>query len=555
MYLTSENSGYAKLRNPSYLIEAKHGAVATENQVCSEMGVDIMKAGGNAVDAAVASTLCIGVANMFSSGVGGGGFMTIRIPPALADGISSEVWTIDFRETAPAASNESMYVSDPNLARFGGLSVGVPGELRGLQEAHNRWGKLSWSQVVMPAAELALGWPVSKELALRIKWPFFYDLMFNNPDFQAIFAPEGRLLEEGEIIKRTNLSWTLTTVAEKGADAFYKGAIADSIVEKVKATGGILTREDMANYSVIVRKALEGTYRGRKIYTTHAPTSGPVLLHMFNLLEHYDFDLMLGVNVHRVVEAMKFGFAARTKICDPAFNDDANRIHEIATKEFADKIVANLTDDRTHAPDYYNPVFDVKIDHGTSHISTVDQDGMAVAITSTVNLIFGSQVMDGPTGIILNDEMDDFSVPGIPNAFGLLPSPYNYPEPFKRPLSSTTPTILENEDGSFHLAIGGSGGSRIFPAVFQTIVNVDDWGMNLQQAVEFGRLHDQLYPLIVDADDVYPPDLLDELRHRGHNVTVLPVERVAAVVNAVMQDGRSYYAASDSRKNGIAAGY
>ncbi|KAK7692609.1 hypothetical protein QCA50_004241 [Cerrena zonata] len=279
---------------------------------------------------------------------------------------------------------------------------------------------------------------------------------------------------------------------------------------------------------------------------------------MLNLIEHYDDFIPMGrsgLNVHRQVEAMRFGFAARTKICDPAFAEQhLGLIEEIPTKKFADIIVKNLTDDTTHPPEYYNPIFDVPIDHGTSHSSIVDKDGMAVAITSTVNLVFGSQVMDPVTGIILNDEMDDFSTPGTPNAFGLWPSPFNYPEPFKRPLSSTTPTIIENESGDFYLAIGGSGGSRIFPAVFQTILNLD-WGQDVSTAIEYGRLHDQLYPEFVDIDDVYPSEVVADLRGRGHKVQINDINRVAAVIQAVTKQGDVIYAASDSRKNGVAAGY
>ncbi|EMD37801.1 hypothetical protein CERSUDRAFT_50406 [Gelatoporia subvermispora B] len=541
-------------QNPAYIVEATKGAVASENEVCSTIGVDAMKAGGNAVDAIIATTLCIGVVNMFSSGIGGGGFMTIRIPPS-SPNASSEVYTIDFREVAPALANTTMYVSDPMKSLFGGLAVGVPGELRGLEEAHKRWGSLPWSDLVQPSIKLARGWRVPTELARRIQ--LFSPLMLNNPDYGAIFAPEGRLLREGEMIYRVNLSRTLEAVAAEGADALYKGSIADSIVKKVHETGGIFMHEDLANYKVHVNRALEGTYRGKKVYTSHAPTSGPVLLHMLNLMEHYDGLEAEGrtlMNTHRYIEAMKFGFAARTRVCDPAFNNDTQRIAEISTKKFGDVIIHNITDDMTHTPEYYKPIFDVPIDHGTSHSSAVDKNGMAVALTSTVNLIFGSQVLDPVTGIILNDQMDDFSTPGTANAFGLWPSPYNYPEPGKRPLSSTTPTIIEHEDGSFWLAIGGSGGSRIFGSVFQVILNLG-WGMDVSAAVEYGRLHDQLFPSVVDADDVYSRMILDGLREKGHNVTVSDINRIAAVVQAVVQEDGVIYAASDSRKNGIAAGY
>ncbi|KAH9951517.1 gamma-glutamyltranspeptidase [Amylocystis lapponica] len=452
--------------NPAYIIEATHGAVASENEACSILGVNVLKMGGNAVDAAVSTTLCIGI------GYGGGGFMTVRIPPSSASA-SSQVYSIDFREVAPALANSTMYVGKPDAAAFGGLSAGVPGELRGLEEAHKRWGSLPWSTLVEPAAELARGWKVGKELGRRIQW--FDDMMLEDPDWRAIFAPEGSLLKEGDIIRRTNLSHTLAAVAAGGADALYKGPIADAIVKKVRETGGIMTLEDLAKYRVNVAPSLRGSYRGKKIYSPHAPTSGG----------HYDDFVEEGRTV--------------------------------------DTIFSNMTDDRTHSPDFYKPIYDIQIDHGTSHSAVLDKN------------VLGSRVMDPVTGIILNDEMDDFSTPGFPNRFGLYPSPFNYPEPGKRPLSSTVPIILEHEDGSFYLAI--------------------DWGMDISAAIEYGRLHDQLYPLQVDADSVYSTEVLDGLKAKGHNITVSDINRVAAVVQAVVKKGNRIYAASDSRKNGIAAGY
>ncbi|KAG5652354.1 hypothetical protein H0H81_005331 [Sphagnurus paluster] len=502
--------------NPAVLVKAKHGAVAAENKRCSDIGVQTLKNGGNAVDATIATTFCTGVVNMFSSGIGGGGFMTVRIPPSSPRG-TSKVYTIDFRERAPALSNATMYRDNPILSSIGGLSVGVPGEVLGLWEAHSRWGKLSWHRLVDPSIQLAKGWTVDRELAKRI--PMYPDLLLNNQDWSPIFAPNGKLLKEGEPIQRTNLSRTLSLIAKEGAKAFYKGPIGDSIVRKVRATGGILSHADLANYSVKVRPALQGTYRGKKIYTPHPPGSGPVLLHMFNLLEKYDMKERNTLNIHRVVEIIKFGFASRTKICDLDYNNNTARMAIIPTKEFADQVAKNITDDRTHPIEYYNPEFDVITDHGTTQISVLDKNGMAVALTSTVNLVFGSQVLDPNTGIILNDEMDDFATPGVPNGFGLWPSPFNYPEAGKRPLSSTTPTIVENADGTFALAIGGSGGSRIFGAVFQTILNNLDLGLDLSASIEFGRVHDQLLPLITEVDDIYPKEIADGLLALGHNVS------------------------------------
>ncbi|KAF9452369.1 gamma-glutamyltranspeptidase [Macrolepiota fuliginosa MF-IS2] len=530
--------GLRDARNPAYLIKASHGAVASENELCSKMGVDVMKQGGNAVDAAISTTLCTGIVNMFSSGIGGGGFMTVRIPPK-SPGESSEVWSINFRETAPALSNSSMYKDNPISARWGGLAVGVPGELRGLQEVHRRWGTIPWRRLVEPNAKFAVGWRVQKELARRIQ--MFSPLMMNYPDWRALFAPQGKLLKEGDWISRANLARTLTIIAKQGPDAFYEGPIADALIEKTHKTGGILSHDDLRDFRIKVDRALEGTYRGRKIYTNHAPGAGPLLLQMLNVLENYDLAERTALNVHRIVETSKFAFASRTRMCDPVSANDTERIERMMTKEYALEIYANITDDTTHPPEYYHPEYDVKPDHGTSHTSIVDQHGMAVAVTSTVNSVFGSLVLDPVTGVLLNNEMDDFSVPGTPNGFGLWPSPYNYPEAGKRPVSSTVPSIIEDPDGSFYAAIGGSGGSRIFGSILQVLVNLD-WGLDASQAVEFGRLHDQLYPLVLDADSVYPPEILNYLKHLGHNVTVSDINRIAAVVQLVVRKDGVIYA-------------
>ncbi|KAJ2923045.1 hypothetical protein H1R20_g14051, partial [Candolleomyces eurysporus] len=342
---------------------------------------------------------------MFSSGIGGGGFMTVRIPPKAQDA-SSEVYALDFRETGPAAANATMYVKQPMKARIGGLSVAIPSEIRGLAEAHRRWGKLPWQDLVQPSANIARGWRIQNELAFRLRR--YESLMLENPDWRAIFAPHGKLLQEGDFIERKNLSRTLETIANEGPEAFYKGPIADSIIAKVQAEGGILTHEDLLSYKPKVEKALVGTYRDKKVYTSHAPTSGPVLLHMLNLMERFDLvgEGRTPLNTHRMVEAQKFGFAARTKICDPAFLNSTAQITQLPTKEYAEAVFANLTDDTTHPPEYYRPEYDVPFDHGTSHTSIIDKDGMAVSVTSTINLVFGSQVLDPNTDGRLLDSGD-----------------------------------------------------------------------------------------------------------------------------------------------------
>ncbi|KAG0026785.1 hypothetical protein BGZ81_006093 [Podila clonocystis] len=537
-------------RNTPYLIRAKHGAVATEEIHCSEIGVQVLKDGGNEVDAAVASCLCIGTVNMFSAGIGGGGFMSIRLP-------NGTVEVIDFRETAPAGATPKMYVKNPILAQKGGLSVGVPGEIRGLALAHSRYGKLPWEKLFAPAVKMAReGWPIGPELARRIQ--VYRVMMESEPDWSRVFAPNGTALREGQRIKRPALADTLETIGREGPEAFYTGPIAQNMVDHIQANGGILTMKDMKAYKPLIKEPMVGYYQGRKIYTTPAPTSGPILISILNILERYNLGHLKDdatVDVHRLVEAMKFGYAQRTELGDPDFNDLAAKIESILNKDTAGAIRANISDERTFPVEYYNPHWEPIENHGTTHMSTVDVDDMAVALTSTVNLIFGSKLMDPKTGIILNDEMDDFSIPGTPNAFGLQPSPYNYPEPGKRPLSSCVPTIVER-DGHFDMALGGSGGSRILTSVLQIILNVYNHDLNIMEAIENPRVHHQLMPNVVDIESGFSSSAVKFLATRGHNVTVSEITLGKSEVQAVMRKADGVvYAASDSRKHGIAAGY
>ncbi|KAF9365630.1 hypothetical protein BGX34_009165 [Mortierella sp. NVP85] len=537
-------------QNTPSLITAKHGAVATEEVHCSEIGVQVLKDGGNAVDAAIASCICIGTVNMFSAGIGGGGFMTVRLP-------NGTVEVIDFRETAPAGAHRDMYKKDPILAQKGGLSVAIPGEIRGLHLAHTRYGKLPWERLFAPSVKMARdGWAIGPELAKRLQ--VYKQMMETEPDWSAVFAPHGTVLQEGQRIKRPALATTLETIGREGADAFYAGPIAQSMVDYIQANGGVLTMKDMQSYKPILKKPLVGYYQGRKVYTAPAPTSGPVLISILNILERYNlgrFKENANVEVHRLVEAMKFGYAQRTQLGDPDFSDLEARIQNIMSKDTAGYIRANISDAHTFPVEYYNPQWAAIENHGTTHVSTVDRDDMAVALTSTVNLVFGSKLMDPKTGVILNDEMDDFSIPGTPNAFGLHPSPFNYPEPGKRPLSSCVPTIVER-DGKFELALGGSGGSRILTSVLQTMLNIYNHNYNVMEAVEAPRVHHQLMPNVVDIESGFASAEVRFLKTRGHNVTVSDISLAKAEVQAVMReiDGL-IYAASDSRKHGVAAGY
>ncbi|CAO3664756.1 unnamed protein product [Umbelopsis vinacea] len=532
------------------LVEGQYGAVAVEAEQCSmsELTV-VLKKGGNAVDSAIASALCIGVIDSFATGIGGGGFMLIRSPNGTYD-------FIDFREAAPAAAHKDMYVEDPSKAQVGGLAVGVPGEIRGFQLAHERHGKLSWPELFAPAIHISRhGFNTTRLLAQRIQSAA--DWIMRDPSFAEVFAPSGKLAVEGELIKRPSLADTLEIIAQQGPDAFYEGFIAASLVNTTVRTGGILTLDDMKSYRAIVRPPISTYYHGRKVVTGGAPTSGHVLISALNILERFNLRLLgeVGVNIHRLVESLKYGFAFRTELGDPDYLDNADRLEEIISKDWSSIVRHNISDDRTHSIEYYNPIFDNAEAHGTMHLSVVDENDGAVALTSTVNLLFGARVMDPVTGIILNDEMDDFSIPGIPNAFGLQPSVYNYVAPGKRPLSSCTPTIIER-DSKFEMAVGASGGSMIVTATLNVIIDVVDYGKNIYDAIVSPRLHHQLMPNSAIVEHDYPKNHITALQSRGHDVVVLPPSIKVTAVQGVMRspDG-TVYGASDVRKFGQAAVY
>ncbi|GAN01359.1 DNA polymerase alpha catalytic subunit [Mucor ambiguus] len=532
-----------------HLVKGSKGAVAVEAEECSHVGVQILKQGGNAVDAAIASTLCIGVIDSFATGIGGGGFMLIRSPNGTFE-------FIDFRETAPEKATRDMFVENPELAKVGALSIAVPGEIRGLELAHKRHGRLPWSDLFAPAIHIARhGFKATELLAVRVATDS--EWMQNATGWSDVYYRDGKPIQQGDLIKRPQLADTLETISTLGADAFYEGDIAKQLVATIQSAGGIVTLEDFKAYRPVIRRTLSTWYNGRKVTTCSEPTSGPVILSVLNLIERFQFKVegFTGLNLHRLVEAFKFGYAFRTELGDPDYIKNEPRIDEMIQKEYAADIRQKITDDTTHDPLYYNPRFDHVESHGTMHLSVVDENDGAVALTSTVNLIFGSHIMDPSTGVILNDEMDDFSIPGIPNMFGLYPSEYNYAGPRKRPLSSITPTIIE-KDARFEMAIGGSGGSIIPTATLNAIVNVLDYGQDLYTAIAAPRVHHQLLPNVAILENGYSKSKQAELATKKHDLFILPKNLSISAVQAVrrLPDG-TLEAASDPRKMGIAAAY
>ncbi|CAG8605108.1 21812_t:CDS:10 [Cetraspora pellucida] len=514
------------------LIIAKTGAVASEVANCSQFGVDVLKEGGNAVDAAITTHICVGTVNAFAAvqsdrysllssrdNYNRGGFMLVRLPNGFAE-------VIDFREVAPRAAYQDMFKQEPLKAKVGPLSIAVPGELRGLKLAHERHGKLPWKRLLEPSIRIAReGFPIPLELYVTMKM-YLYKIE-HNKELCDIFCDEnGKLKKLGDIMYRTNYSKSLEKVAED-VNEFYEGSIAESIVNTIQSRGGIITREDLSAYKPTIREPLIGHYQGRKIITSPEPGSGTILLFLLNVLEEYKFHETgrTALNVQRMAEAFKYAIARRTELGDPAFfkNITAHkeRINEIISKEYAARIRANLSDTHTFVPSHYDPEYATLEDHGTTHISVVDSDEMAVSMTATLNHFWGSQVMDPNTGILFNDQMDDFAIPVPPSIERFWPAPHNFVAPGKKPMSSTSPTIIERPDGRFEMAVGASGGTRIMSAVTQTLLNIYEFNMNVLEAIDYPRLYHPLLPNELFVESGFSFDILERLIKIGHVLQVI----------------------------------
>ncbi|KAI9292557.1 hypothetical protein K502DRAFT_325737 [Neoconidiobolus thromboides FSU 785] len=539
---------------PTLLYTGKRGAVATENEICSKIGTQTLREGGNAVDSAIASAFCIGVVNSFSSGIGGGGFMTIRTKDGKYD-------FIDFREEAPAATTFEEYLKQPNRTQFGGTAVGVPGEIKGFELAHQRYGNLKWRQLIEPSIKLARsGFPVGKQLAYYLKSNKQY--IDASTGFREVFINQkDELAKEGDIVYRKNLADTLEIIAKEGSDGFYKGKIAEKIIQTIQKEGGVMTLKDLQEYRPITRKPMVGTFLGNKVITSPPPTSGPILLSILNILEGYKLSDItahdeITLYYHRLIESFKFGYAQRTELADPIMPNITQKANEFADKLTAQNIRRNISDTHTYDYKYYHPKYSHKELPGTTHLSVIDSDKMAVGLTSTVNLIFGSKIMDEETGVIFNNQIDDFSIPHTKNGFDLFPSPANFIAPRKRPLSSTVPTIIEansDSDDLELLVLGGSGGSRILTAAVQVILQVVINKKEVHRAIDHPRLHNQLLPELTYFEPKFCPMISNSLEKYKHNIEYLSFPN--SVIQAVHYSKGVYSAASDGRKHGLADAY
>ncbi|KAJ4024687.1 hypothetical protein NW766_000927 [Fusarium irregulare] len=488
---------------------AKVGGVSSLDARCSRVGTDMLRKGGNAVDAV----------SMYLVGIGGGGFAVVRNRHGRYE-------FVDFRESAPAASNETMFNSDPESSSKGGLArgyhSGVPGELRGLEYLHHNYGSLPWEELVEPSITLARqGFIVGRDLQ-GIMDGVEDQSLFLSKAWRPDFAPTGSRIQAGDLMTRKRYADFLCLIRDNGAQAFYSGKLAKQIVSAVQGEGGILTLKDLQDYRVKSRPTVDLKFGQYRLVTSGAPSGGIVGLNILNTFQGYsktDDPARINLTTHRLDEAFRFGYGARAKLGDPDFvpglEDYQKRLLAPAT---AKEIRWRILDDRTQPIEAYNPDGLESLETpGTSHVSTADASGMAVSLTSTLNLVFGSQLMIPETGLIMNNEMDDFSVPNRSNAFGFIPSPANFIRPGKRPLSSMSPYIVEyGHNKSLALVIGGAGGSRIITSTVQGLLNILDRGMDAVSAVKEPRFHDQLVPNTMFFEYDFNNETRASMIEKGH---------------------------------------
>ena len=527
-------------------VYGKNGMVASEQGLATQVGLDILKQGGNAIDAAVAVGFALAVVLPNAGNIGGGGFMVLH------DDKTGKDVAIDFREIAPAKASRDMYLNNQGnvidgKSLFTHDASGVPGTVAGMEYALKKWGTMPLSKVLEPAIKLAdKGFIVSDVLAQTLKEE--KSTLGKWSASKAIFFKNGEPLKSGDLLVQKDLAKSLRLIAKQGAKAFYQGEIATKIAKEMQSHGGTMTLEDLKAYKVVERQPIIGDYRGYKVVTMPPPSSGGVhLIEILNMLEHYPIKedgVNSAKNIHHMAESMKLAYADRSEyLGDPDFVKIP--VTGLTSKAYANERVKTIDDNKARLSSNIKPGKPQPYESDqTTHFSVMDKAGNAAAVTYTLNLNFGSGIVAEGTGILLNNVMDDFSVkPGVPNAFGLVGGTANAIEAKKRPLSSMTPTIVMKNNKPW-LVTGSPGGARIITTVLQSVVNTIDHEMNPAEAIITPRVHHQWLPDELRVEEGISPDTIKLLQDKGHKVvTKAPMGRI----QIIQADDSGFYGYSDPR--------
>lgn len=537
-------------------VRAKNGMVVSASELASKVGVSILKKGGNAVDAAVAVGFALAVTFPAAGNIGGGGFMVIHTK-------EGKDIAIDYREKAPLAAHRDMFLNeegefDITLSTEGVTSSGVPGSVAGLIHALENYGTMKLAEVIQPAINLAeTGFPLDHNTARSFKSALGEFKKY--PSSLKAFSKDSIPYEEGEIFKQPDLAKTLKLIKEKGKPGFYKGETANLIVKQVQEMGGYITHEDLEKYEAVERKPITGTYRGNKIISMPPSSSGGlVLVQLLNILENFELtkdEWGSSRHIHLLSEAMKYAYADRS-----VHIGDADFYHVpfdfLTSKVYAKTLASKITDKAVPSSEISAGVaYEIHESEQTTHYSVYDRFGNAVSTTTTINSWYGNKIVVEGAGFLLNNEMDDFSSkPGEPNQFGLLGGEANAIEPGKRMLSAMTPTIVLKDDKPF-LIVGSPGGSTIITVVLQVIMNVIDFGMDIQAAINAARIHHQWFPERIDYEQFgLPLDVKNNLTGMGH---IIGNRRTLGRAEGIMIDNESgiIFGATDPRGYGAAEGF
>ncbi|XP_062582561.1 glutathione hydrolase 1 proenzyme-like [Saccostrea cucullata] len=550
---------------PSIEGNYRYAAISSDSATCARVGVDLMgRQQGSVVDAAIATLLCQCVDNIHSCGIGGGHFMTVY------NRKTKTAYTIIAREMAPGSSSEDMFVKDTNSSIEGGLAIGIPGNIKGFYEVWKIGGKLPWRDLFQPAIKmLREGWTVNFLLARAMRKltesgilekQSNLRLMVTNPETNEVYT-------EGEIIKMPALANTYEAIAND-SHTMYNGSMAKDIVADIREAGGIITEQDLQNYEAVVKEPLVVKLTDNTtIFTPPPPSSGAVFAMILNIADKYGFtpDSVSTpeksiLTWHRIVEIMKFAYAKRSNLGDPdqesqSFKDTINSmIYNMTSSSYAEYVKSKISDSTTQDTTHYGPTYHDSANMGTSQLSLLAPNGDAVSVTSTINLFFGSKVVGSRTGIIFNNNMDDFSTPNTVSYFGYPASPANFIKPGKRPLSSMCPSIIVDADGHVKLVLGASGGPRIISATALVTIETLWFKYGIKKSIDHKRLHHQLFPPHIKVERGFDQLIVNGLEQLGHNISISRTS--GSKVQGILQlEEGNITANADYRKRGAPDGY